>query len=176
MDWSLLYLHTGALVISSNKAKVFPVYVISHKLAILSNIYSFSPPFFSSPSLRSKGHVHWTSAELPTYVCAFWRSPNTVPSNYNFMSFLYSLSLTNWFWKQIFTSSICFSYACLGSRAAGSSLLPGPLVLSKKGSLLLSTAALTGHNWNFLLPNITYPCIPLPKASNILLFTEEKPS
>lgn len=48
MDWSLLYLHTGTLVIS-NKAKVFPVYAVSHKLAILSNIYSFSPHFFFFP-------------------------------------------------------------------------------------------------------------------------------
>lgn len=49
MDWSLLYLHTGALVISTNKAKVFTVYAVSHKLAILSNIYSFSSTFFFFP-------------------------------------------------------------------------------------------------------------------------------
>lgn len=125
----------------------------------MSNTQSFSSTFaflfYFVFHERTKVHVYWVLFQWATYVSVFGSAQNTVPSNYNFMRFLYYLSLTSWFWKQIFMTFVCFSYVCLGNRAAGSSLLPAQLVLAMSSSLLLPTAAQTGHrSWPQLIAGI----------------------
>lgn len=133
--------------------------VVFHKLVILSNTQSFSSTFaflfYFDSHERTKVHVFWVLFQWATYICVFGISQNIVPSNYNFMRLLYSLSLTSWFWKKIFMTFVCFSYVCLGNRAAGSSLLPAQPMLPTSSSLLLPTAVQTGHSaWPQLIAGI----------------------
>lgn len=182
-----------ALCCSGNiiKAKVFTACAHSYKLKSLPNIYhSFSTSgvlfgfggggffpvclgFYLSICWFVCSFSPWGAKFTLTGLCFHWLLVSVLYGELRITSHQIKTSQTplqpviNWFWKQIFTRPFWF----LGNWAAGRDLLPRPLVLSR---------ALVGHwgltwtdYWNFLLPNIHFPRIPLPSVANILLFTEK---